>query len=158
MEQPTGNVRLKLENLQQLAEVEGRLSNLNNEISIASKNLRILKGDSERATKEKIYQEGLLETANSQLNEKKSEATKLDENLLEKKAQLNQLLVEFSEHSTKMEAEKMAMKDREDKVSAKERELISRESSLMHDEDELDLEEVSFNKKVAKLKEVISTF
>ena len=57
---PNENVKLTFEQMQQIDVVEKRLANLQIEVSLATKLLTETRLDSERLTKERIYQNGLL--------------------------------------------------------------------------------------------------
>lgn len=60
IETPSKNVELTFEQLQQIDVVQKNLANLHNETSIATKLLIVTRKDTEKATKEKVYQEELL--------------------------------------------------------------------------------------------------
>lgn len=158
MEQPTENVKLSFEQLQAEDVAKKRLANLESEISIATRNLKILKGDTDRATKENIYQNEMLSTVCDQVIDKQNKATKLDEEILEKSAQLNQLLSECKGYGDKIISDKMSLKDREDTVSKREQEVIDKSKKIDENNQLLQSHIETHNKKVSKLKEVIATF
>jgi hypothetical protein len=154
----TKNVQLNLEQLQQIDAVEQKLAGLNTQVSVANKNLLVINKDTLRYAKEIEAQKILLDTLIPQVEEKKAESVKLSVEISEKTSILSKLTTEFKEYAEKIESEKMAHKNREDAISAKEFELECKESSLCESKKSLDIQQKIHDEKVAKLKEVISTF
>jgi len=58
---PESNIPLTPEHDAEIAEAKKILNNIESEVSIATKNLRVIKQDWEKLTKDRIYQEELLE-------------------------------------------------------------------------------------------------
>lgn len=155
---PNDNVKLNFDQLQAIDTAQKRLSVLESEVGIAQKILKGTKMEIDRAVKEKAYQEEILGTVSAQLNEKKSFASKLDEDILAKQAELHNILSEYKNHSDKMTAEKMEMKDAKDALLAQEKFLASKSLLVSSGSKDLEDNKSEFNEKVSKLKEVISTF
>jgi chromosome segregation ATPase len=151
-------IKLTDEQTLQLETYQTRLANLEGEISIATKNIKALKSDTEHAIKEKTYQEEQLATLTSQIETKTLASAKLDEQITEKTAQLNELLSQFKEHTDLMAKGKSDHEVRESKVVSEEQKLAEHTKVVEQLTAERLAEEESFNSKVAKLKEVISTF
>lgn len=155
---PTGSIKLTLENMQLLAEMEGRVSVLQSEIDNREKIIKGMKKESDRAVKDKAYQEELLATSITQAEAKTKELKGLNDNITEKTAQLNELLSQFKEHTDLMTSEKASHDDRESKIVSRETEISNQGSDLGKKEIILNNDKADFNSKVAKLKEVISKF
>jgi chromosome segregation ATPase len=155
---PTENPKLSFDQLQAINVTQKRLAVLESEIVNATKQLRSTKLEADRATKENIYQNELLSTVSASVVKKNTEATKLDEEILSKKdvlAHLNsEIATKSAEHTTKI----MELKDREDKVVATELSTHQREVDILDGRDDLNNDIRNWKDKVAKLKEVISTF
>jgi hypothetical protein len=155
---PNENVKLTFDQLQAIDVTEKRLANLESEVNIATKSLRVAKLDADRATKENIYQNELLAIVTAQVAEKQNRATQLDEQILAKSDELAVLSSKIVEFTAKKTAEEMLLKDREDAVSILEIKLQEDRSILDKIEENLHTNIEEFNKKVANLKEVIGTF
>jgi hypothetical protein len=152
------NPKLTFDQLQAIDVVEKRLANLESEVNIATKSLRIAKLDADRATKENIYQNELLAIVSAQVIEKQTKATALDEEIIAKSTQLSEIQSQFVEITNKKTAQEMELKEKEDKASAKELELTKKEEVLNKVETQLTLNIEEFNRKVGTLKQVIETF
>jgi len=158
LNQETENVKLDFEQLQKIDVVQKRLANLESEINIASKNLTALKKDTDRIYKEKTYQEELLADLTSKTDDKKLQSSKLDESITEHTAMLNKIIEEYKEHKEKITTEKIESSNREEMISKKEAELDEKSKELNEKLVEYTNNVSVFFSKVAKLKEVISTF
>lgn len=158
LNQETKNVELSFDQLQAIDQSKKILANLESEVSIATRNLRILKGDTDRATKENIYQNELLTNVSAQVIEKQKKASELDEEILAKSNQLSTLNAEVREQGTEQTKTLMSFKDREDAISAKELQLSNLGNTIGKERIILNSDISEHNKKVVKLKEVISTF
>jgi chromosome segregation ATPase len=154
----TSNVKLTLEQLQQIDAVETKLAELNTQIAVANKNLRVITNDSNRLAKERISAEALLAdltTQNETLkksvdsltethNKTKTEITNLESEMVAKKAVHDKRETDLND----WEAKSLAIQNSLNKESAE-----LNNNKVLHENDK-----VIFNSKVAKLKEVISTF
>ena len=153
----TSNVKLTLEQLQQIDVVEQKLAGLNTQVNVANKNLKVITNDTNRFAREIEAQKPVLESLNNQVEDKKKEIQTLREDIVEKNAMLNQILTEYKEHTEKMALEKRDLEERESQIVAKEKQLSEQGSALGKERILLDNDKADFNSKVAKLKEVIST-
>lgn len=118
IDSPNENVKLTFEQLQQIDVVEKQLANLQSEIVNANKILKGTKMEADRATKEKIYQEQLLEdvkiqvegfnnkknelindinNATTELNKIKKETTELNKQNYDQKTELDTKIKQFDE-------------------------------------------------------------
>ena len=114
------NVRLKLENIQQLAEVESRLSVIQSEINNHQKILRGIKMECDRFLKEKLYQEELLENLKKDVEKlefKKQEIEKYNSDSLKNLDQENKKTKDLS---TKTLIEVNLLKEREKQLASLE--------------------------------------
>lgn len=156
IESPAPNVKLTLEQLQQLEIMETRLGNLQSEIKIASKALVAATNDCARITNEKDYQQGLAINLASQNIESQAQLKVLDERKIvvsEELSTLNQTIAVKTDVITRKE---MEIKDREDSISSREKDVIAREESVSLREQILENDNLSFKEKVAKIRQAIS--
>lgn len=152
------NVKLTFDQLQAIDVVEKRLGNLQSEINIATKNLTALKKDTDRIYKEKTYQEELLANLTKQTEDKTKEISDLKANITEHTAMLNNVLAEYKDHTEKIATGKADHSAREDMILKKETELAEKSEELNGKLTEHQNNVSDFFSKVAKLKEVTSTF
>lgn len=149
----TTNPKFTPEQTQAIEESKSRLLNLETEISIASKNLKAIKGESERAMRDKTYQEGLLTSVTDQTTtaqEKLSAITTSTEKAQESLSAINQ---EISKQGDILASKKSEFKEREEEISSKETDLISRETSVSLREEDLKNSEEELQDKYAKIKD-----
>ena len=154
----TTNVKLTLEQLQQIDVVEQKLAGLNTQVNVATKNLKVVTNDTNRFAREIEAQKPVLESLNAQVALKQKDLELLQADIVEKTAMLNELLSQFKEHTDLMASEKASHDEREAQIATKEFDLSSKESKLTKIAIGLDSENLDFNNKVANLKEVISKF
>lgn len=112
---PTENVKLTLEQLQQIDVVQTRLSVLESEITTAQKILKGTKSECERATKERLYQEELINGLKEPLEQLEAKKLELLEEIQIQIGILDKARVEsklLSEDSYTRSAE---LKEREEK-------------------------------------------
>lgn len=144
------------EQTEQINEYQTRLSNIESEVSIAQKNLKAIKAESERAIKDTSYQEGLLSEVTNKVEILKSQADELEVRIQDSIDILNKLREEVKSESVDHEAKSTELKNREFVISKKESELCNKELALNSAVQILNNEKAEFNQKVAKLKEVSS--
>lgn len=118
IETPTVNSNLTSEQLESIEVVKMRLSNLENEISIATKNLSNLKKEAIKVTNEREYQEELLEKAVAQFSIKSAELNSLEASVveLEKDAATKQELISKSEKELGIKEEEFNRRDEQLKI------------------------------------------
>lgn len=158
MEQPESNAKLTFDQLQAIDVTQKRLANLESEVNIATKSLKVAKLDADRATKENLYQNELLGIVTAQVAEKQKKSTELDEQILEKSNELRTISQKVAEFTSKQTIKEMELKDREDKVSAKELQLSNQGNALGKERIILENDKAEHAQKFNKLKEVIQTF
>lgn len=158
MEQPEPNAKLTFDQLQAIDVTQKRLANLESEVNIATKSLKVAKLDADRATKENLYQNELLGIVTAQVAEKQKKSTELDEQILEKSNELGTISQKVAEFTSKQTIKEMELKDREDKVFAKELQLSNQGNALGKERIILENDKAEHAQKVTKLKEVIQTF
>jgi chromosome segregation ATPase len=154
----SANPTLTFDQLQAIDVAQKTLANLQSEINNATKVLKGTKMECDRAVKNQAYNEELLGNLTTQVETKTKELADLKESITEKTAMLNELLSQFKEHTDLMTKGKADHDDRETKITKREQELNSKDSQLVKIQFALESEKSDFNSKVAKLKEVISTF
>jgi chromosome segregation ATPase len=154
----TSNPTLTFDQLQAIDVAQKTLANLQSEIVIATKILKGTKMESDRAVKEKLYQEELLENTKTQVEDETKQLNYLTSEI----AQSNVILTKLNDEiNTKTEIQRkkdVALQDRESAVQKREIEVAKVESSLKEKVSAHAETSQTFNSKVAKLKEVISTF
>jgi len=140
-----------------IEEAKLRLLNVETEVSIASKNLKVIKADIEKATNEKKYQEDLLGKVTSQLDEANIRLSSLMASALTGSNALSEINQEISKKSDILKAMEIEFRKREDAISSKESELISRESSVELREEDVSKSEEQLQDKHAKIKAFAET-
>lgn len=152
------NAEMSIEDRQQMLAFKTILLNLEAEISTANKNLKSIKGDTERAIKEKVYQEELLANTTQQVNDLKIEHSKLVENHSKTSISLASINTEIAQKKSVQEAKEAQLKTREETIVSKEIELSDKESNLTKQKTVLEKNQMEHDSKVAKLKEVTALF
>ena len=154
----TSNVKLTLEQLQQIDAVESKLAELNTQIAVKEKNLRVITNDTNRFAREIEAQKPVLEDLKTKVEEETKQLNYLTSEIAQSNTILGKLNDEINAKTETQNKKESEIKDRESIVQQREIEIAKVESSLgvkvsTH------AEEVKIhNSKVAKLKEVISTF
>ncbi len=134
------------------------LHNLEAEISIAQKTLKQTKSESERAIKDKAYQEGLLNEISPKVIEKTSQINALNEEINNASTVFSKLQAEIKTKTAEQvekDSEFQAKSDGLDKIIAEYNEKTTQSNKK---EASLQKDNMIFNQKVAELKRVISTF
>jgi len=139
-------------------ETKRTLLNLESEISIASKNLKVTKADNEKLIKERIYQEELLNTITSKVNLVQTTLTELESNIADKTKELTKLNKKIETLENDILIKEANLKDREEKIIIEEKKQEEKHNSIIESTYCLSKEKEEFNLKVDKLKEVISQF
>jgi chromosome segregation ATPase len=136
--------------------VQKRLSNLESEVTIATKVLKGTKMEGDRAVKEREYYEGLV----AELETKKQSLTKDVESLSATKAELEKACADFrAEMATAKSEHEIRTAEhskREDAVSTREADVMNVSNELTSKTNKLEEEKAVFNAKVAKVREVVS--
>ncbi len=156
IEQPTITVELTREQLQMLGEYQSRLANLQNEIKITTTQLKEVSNDTSRITKEKIYQEEMLEKVNSNVKEAQSKVDKLNEQALEVGATLASINSEIATKKISLADKDAEFKEREEFLVKKEEEVFEGQERISQKELEVDEKEQRLNRKINILNEVLS--
>lgn len=152
------NITYSKEQSQAIEGVKTTLLNLESEVSIAQKNLRAIKSETERVTKEKIYQEECLNDVSIKVEIAKNSLDEMSQTLQDKNSELAHLNSEIVTKSTSLNSKENELKEREELVSKNENYLIEKDGQITVRENELKLNIEEFNLKVEKVKEVISEF
>lgn len=152
------NPKLTSEQTQAIEETKLRLINLESEIVIANKNLKGIRSETEKITKERVYQEELLAVVIPQLKIKQEKCIELGEEIIQKTAQLNNMLNEIQIVVAEQKNKSDKLEERENILNTKQSEFIEKEKTLNMIALTLETESERFHTKVDKLKEVISTF
>lgn len=130
IDSPNSNISLTFEELAQIETTKSILSNLENEITIANKNLNIIAKEVLKATKERDYQEELILTLSEQVSDKQAETLRLDNSISQMKSSLEESR-EREGFANKILADKtQELRDRENKISEIEKELSVRKAQL----------------------------
>ncbi len=138
----------------QINEYIVRLSNIESEISIAQKNLKAIKSESERAIKDKQYQEELHGEVVNKVTSMRVQANELETKIEESIEILNKLREEVKFESIDHESKTTELKNRELVISKKETELCNKEIALNNAIKILNEEKAVHAEKVTKLKEL----
>lgn len=114
------NVKLSEEENFKLTEAQRRLHVIQNEISLANKNLQLTSRDSEKAYKEKLYQEELLKNIQDQVEALKREKEEISIRLDADVATLNELLKKIKEGESVYNIKNKQLNEREEKLNKDE--------------------------------------
>lgn len=129
-------VKLDSTQTQAIEETKSRLLNLEGEISIANKNLKVLKGEIEKSIKEKVYQNELLQTVSAQVLQAQAKFTEITEANVKAAYSVSEINQETAKKTDILNAMESEFRKREDSIADKEADLISREASVeMREED-----------------------
>lgn len=148
---------LTIEQQQAIEETKVRLLNLENEISLGNKALKQLKSESERAIKDKAYQEELLDEIVAKVSSARSQLAEIEPQVIEKTAQLNHLLDFIREETVSHETKNKELTEREEEIKEMEKITYKRETDILNVRDDLNTEMKTHKEKVARLKEVLAT-
>ena len=156
--QPENTIKLSDEQTLAIEETKNRLANLEAEISIATKNFKTIKQDTEKAIKERVYEEERLNSIVNQIKPLEDKKVELESAIIEKIAELGKINSDIKESVVKQEEKEKELNDREELVVKNDKYLSERKEILDNKEIEIKDQTDSFNSKVSKLKEVISEF
>ena len=155
---PTDNIKLTDEHLAQIQEGENRLSSIEALITIANRNLKVAKLELERTTKDILLQTEKLATLAPQIETAETKYKDLTDQFNDGQISLKNLNSEIETKTADLATKITELNDREAKISEKEKQLSEQGSALGREKILHENDKVIFNSKVAKLKEVISTF
>lgn len=158
LNQPENNIKLTDAQLQAIEEVKNRLSNMESEVTIATKNLKVIKQDTEKAIKERAYEEERLDSIVKQIKPLEDKKVELESAIIEKLTELGKINSDIQESTVKHQEKEKELKEREELVLKNEKYLSERKEILDNKDIELNELVKEFNSKVSKLKEVISEF
>lgn len=139
IEQTSSNTSLTFEQMAQIEETKKRLSNLENEIIIANKNLSVINKDVVKATKEREYQEDLKSGLIIDIEKLRKEKLILENSNLEINSYLEKTTKEIKE----------ALKDIEDNKAS----LSLRESAILSSENKIKKDSVNIDEKAQQILE-----
>ena len=154
----TSNVKLTLEQLQQIDAVESKLAELNTQLAVATKNLKVITNDSNRLAKERIAAETLLADLTTQNETLKKSVDSLTETLNSTRTANTNLESEMVAKKSVHDKRETDLNNREVKIAEKEKQLSEQGSAIGREKVLFENDKATHNAKVAKLKEVISTF
>jgi len=156
--QPESNIKLTDKHLAQIEEGENRLSNLESLITIANRNLKVVKLELERTTKDILLQTEKLTALTLQVETKSKELNSITASYSETLAKLSTLNSEIENKTAQYSLKSIQLDDRETKIAQKEKQLSEQGEKLGRETILFNNDKATHNAKVAKLKEVISTF
>lgn len=142
----------------QLEEFKNRLSNLESEVSIATRNLRAIKSETERAIKDREYNQGLLNDVLLKLEDKSKALDTIDSAYNETSSKLSALNSEIEEKTKLYDAKDKELSEKEERNIIMQKSLDNENNRLQKKEEALNKIQELHEQKVAKLKEVISIF
>lgn len=154
----TSNIKPTDEQAAQLEQYEIKLSNLLSEITNATKILKGTKIESDRAVKERAYQEELLAELTPKVEEKRKQLDGFNEEINKATSALSKLQEEIRIKSEEQIAKDYVFQSKSDELERQIAEYNTKTAQSNRREASLQKNEILFNQKVAKLKEVISTF
>lgn len=128
---PESNIVLSEEQDRKLEIVRARLSNLEAEITIATKNLSVLNKDIVKAKEEKVYIEQQVETLRDLFTSLEKQRQTLNESTATQKANLIVLRTETANLIAENEVLFKEHKDKEDDMAVREEKLVAREQEVV---------------------------
>jgi len=155
---PTDNIKLTDEHLAQIQEGENRLSSIEALITIANRNLKVAKLELERTTKDILLQTEKLATLAPQIETAETKYKDLTDQFNDGQISLKNLNSEIETKTADLATKITELNDREAKISEKEKQLSEQGSAIGREKVLFENDKATHNAKVAKLKEVISTF
>jgi uncharacterized protein (DUF3084 family) len=154
----TSNVKLTDEHTKEIEQYQVKLSNLLSEIVNATKILKGTTLESNRAVKDRTYQQDLLATLTPQIQTAQKNLDDLTTRHSETTTKLGLLNTEIAIKTTEYNLKESELKDREAKISQKEKQLSEQGEKLGRETILFNNDKATHNAKVAKLKEVIKDF
>lgn len=156
--QPENTIKLSDEQQLAIEEVKNRLSNLESEISIANKNLKGIKLETEKAIKDKMYQEELLSNVVDKISNSTKELSELEPKVTEKTEQLNNLLSTIQKESNSHEIKKTELLSKEKAIKDEEVKLSENQEAFRKEKSEFEVEKNKLSTFKEALLEVIKTW
>ena len=155
---PTDNIKLTDEHTAQIQEGENRLSNIEALITIANRNLKVAKLELERTTKDILLQTEKLATLAPQIETAETKYKDLIDQFNDGQRSLQSLNSEIETKTADLATKTTELNEREAKIAEKEKQLSDKATELTSKQLEHNDNIALHNRKVAKLKEVISIF
>jgi len=140
---PNANIPLNSEQTQQIEEAKKRLSNLENEISIATKNLSAASKNVFKTIKDKEYQQELIEKFTKEAITKSRELESLKNSVDEMQKTLTKLRIDADDTKNIHLKKDIELREKESSILFSERELAKKLNEL-----ESDIKKVQEDKKV----------
>lgn len=156
--QPENTIKLSDEQLLVIEEYKNRLTNLEAEISIATKNLKGIKLENEKAIKEKIANDELLSKGNEELKELQLSKDKLGNDIKEMEGYLANASEE--DRTFKTEQAKIATEqtERENVIRDGEAKLAENQEVFKKEKAEFESEKIKLSEFKEALTAIIKTF
>ena len=126
----TSNVKLTLEQLQQIDAVESKLAELNTQLAVATKNLKVITNDSNRLAKERIAAETLLSDLTTQNETLKKSVDTSTETLNSTRTANTNLESEMVAKKSVHDKRETDLNNREVKIAEKEKQLSEQGSAI----------------------------
>ena len=119
----TSNIKLTLEQLQQIDVVEQKLAGLNTQINVATKNLRVITNDTNRFAREIEAQKPVLEDLKTKVEEETKQLNYLTSEIAQSNTILGKLNDEINAKTETQNKKESEIKDRESIVQQREIEI-----------------------------------
>lgn len=145
------NPKLTPEQARSLEEAKTRLLNIETEVSIATKNFKSIKLETERITNEKTYQEGLLEKAMSKVNSLSTEIDTLSSRKETLFGEISAAVGKLSELTASYAQKEIELNEKISVVESRENDLVSHENSLIDREKNIKESELSLQDKHSRI-------
>ena len=155
--EPSKNVELTFEQLQQIDTVQTRLKNLESEIAIATRNLGIVNKDVVKATKEREYQESLIAGLEKSLADKQASHESLKQQLSDTANTLSKHQDEIVSINKKHTDKASELDARETVISKSEEEIATRLNALKVEENKQQEERVKLDTALKSFSEATKT-
>jgi len=151
-EQPSSNISLTFEQMAQVEETKKRLSNLENEITIATKNLNVLNKETLKATKEREYQEELISGLSGNIEKLQADKISLENSIIEmeyfiknSQEEVQKANKEISDKKEDLRLKEIVISASEDRIKKDLAEIDKKASEILEDRKVLETAYNAFN-------------
>jgi len=151
------NVELTFEQLEQLDVFSKRLSALENNITITSKNLNVLMKEVIKATREKEYQEELLSTTTVAIERKKAELASLENSVRLKEEEIARFTSDEQARKQTLEQKETDIAERIIKLEETENQIREQQESVRAETEKQAIDRENLNKSMEAFSEAIKT-
>lgn len=153
---PENTVKLTDEHNAELEVFKGRILVAEEELQMRERRLKVIKSDTERAVKEKEYQEAQLQEVSNKFKDREQELQDIAVAIASAREEQKKAATERVEADKKAAERDSALIVREEQLSSQEKELAKRERAVVEKEQELSFKEESIHTAETRLQEALN--